>query len=211
MNAGARTLVALNGSPVRGSSIELLLRAVMEGAESAGGRTLIFHCDELNARPCIACGPDATTGYCIFSDLDAVYGALESAHAIVVGSPIYFDTVSAQLKVVIDRCNCITPLVTTPHGHAFAPKWRRTRRAAFVTAYASGRRHDLAERTVRGFLKWIGAKWERTIAWEHEDVRTGSVMDRPELLEQARAMGHGLIEAPPLEAPPLPRRLSPGA
>jgi len=38
---------------------------------------------------------------------------------------------------------------------------------------------------VRGFFKWIGAKWEETIAWQHEDVEIGSVATRPELLQQA--------------------------
>ena len=66
-------------------------------------------------RPCVACGPEPTAGYCIFhDDMDAVYAALERAHAMAVGSPVYFDTVSAQLKLVIDRCNCVTPLVRLP-------------------------------------------------------------------------------------------------
>jgi NAD(P)H-dependent FMN reductase len=198
MSEPVRTLVALNGSPVRGSNVEQLLQAVVSGAESAGGRCALFHCDELAARPCVACGPDATDGYCIFSDLDAVYAALEQAHAVVVGSPIYFDTVSAQLKLVIDRCNCITPLVTTPEGHAFKPRWTRTRRAAFVTSCAADRRYDLAERTVRGFLKWIGARWQETLAWEHDDVDLGRVVDEPELLRRAQDLGRRLIEGPPL-------------
>lgn len=198
MSGDGRTLVALNGSPVRGSSVELLLRAVIDGAEDAGGRGELFHCDELNPKPCVACGPDATRGYCIFSDLDAMYTALESAHAVVVGSPIYFDTVSAQLKIVIDRCNCITPLVSTPDGHEFHAKWKRTRRAAFVTSCAEGNRYDMAERSVRGFLKWIGAKWEETVVWKHADVDLGSVSEQPALLKQARDLGRRFIESAPL-------------
>ena len=198
MSDTRRTLVLLNGSPVRGSNVEQLMRAVMEGAEAAGGRTRLFHCDELAPKPCVACGPDATDGYCIFSDLDPVYRSLEAAHAVVVGSPIYFDTVSAQLKIVIDRCNCITPLVTTPEGFEFRPLWRRTRRAAFVTVHAKGRHYDLAERSVRGFFKWIGAKWEETLAWEHADVELGGVAEDTALLERARALGRRLIESDPL-------------
>ena len=112
-----RTLVALNGSPVRGSSIDLLLQAVCAGAEEAGGHSVHVHCNDLNVKPCQACGPEPTTGYCIFhDDMDAIYAALESAHAVAVGSPVYFDGVSAQLKLVMDRCNCVTPLVRLPGG-----------------------------------------------------------------------------------------------
>jgi len=203
MSQEIRTLVALNGSPVRGSSIDVLLGVMLEGAEAAGGRGVHFRCHELAVRPCEACGPEPTTGYCIFNDaMDEVYAALESAHAIAVASPIYFDTVSAQLKLVIDRCNCVTPLVRLPGGgEDFRPKWARTRRGVFVTACGERFRYDLAERTVRGFLKWVGARWEETLAYPHADNDAGSVARHPELLERARSLGRRLIESPPLEQP----------
>ena len=73
--------------------------------------------------------------------------------------------------------------------------WPRTRRGVFVTACSSRHRYDLAERSVRGFLKWVGARWEETLAWQHEDNDLGSVITRPELLERARAIGRRLIES----------------
>lgn len=194
MNA-PRSLVALNGSPLRGSSIDLLLEAVGAGAREAGGEFIHLRCAELNVKPCQACGPEPTDGYCVFhDDMDAVYAALERAHAVVVGSPVYFDSVSAQLKLVIDRCNCVTPLVQLEDGREdFRAKWPRTRRAAFVTACGHHRRYDLAERTVRGFLKWVGAKWEETLVWAHDDSARGSVASDVELVSQARALGARLI------------------
>ena len=201
MSESARTLVVLDGSPVRGGSIDLMLGAMIAGAEAAGGRGVHFRCNELVVKPCQACGPDATSGYCIFhDDMDAIYASLESAHAIAVGSPVYFDTVSAQLKLVIDRCNCVTPLVRLPGGgEDMVPKWRRTRRAVFVTACGERFRYDLAERTVRGFLKWVGAKWEETLVYSHTDNDKGSVTSHPEILERARATGRRLIESAPLD------------
>ena len=196
-----RTLVALNGSPVAGSSIERMLAAICAGAAEAGGSALRFECNALDVKPCQACGPEPTTGFCIFhDDMDPVYAALKGAHAIVVGSPIYFDGVSAQLKLVMDRCNCITPLTRVEGGgYAFRPLWARTRRGVFVTACSSRHRYDLAERSVRGFLKWVGARWEETLAWQHEDNDLGSVATRPDLIERARAIGRRLIESDPLE------------
>jgi len=198
---GRRTLVTLNGSPVAGSSVSRLLAAMCAGALEAGGAVRPFDCNGLTVKPCQACGPEPTTGFCIFhDDMDPIYAALEGAHAIAVGSPIYFDGVSAQLKLVMDRCNCITPLVRLPGGgYGFRPLWARTRRGVFVTALSSKHRYDLAERSVRGFLKWVGARWEETLAWQHDDEDPGSVTTRPDLLERARALGRRLIESDPLE------------
>jgi NAD(P)H-dependent FMN reductase len=131
--------------------------------------------------------------------MDRVYELLERAHAVIVGSPVYFDTVSGPLKILIDRCNCITPLVTLPDGRQdFVPKWPRTRRAAFVTACSSDHPHELAERSVRGFLKWVGARWEETVAWRHEDNDLGTVPEA--LVERARALGQRLVEPAPRPA-----------
>lgn len=197
-----RLLVALDGSPRAGSSVSRLLEAACDGARRAGGRSEHVRCHDLVVRPCEACGPEPTKGYCIFhDDMDRVYALLHDAHAVVVGSPVYFDTVSAPLKLVMDRCNCVTMLVRDPSGgYAFRPQWPRTRRGAFVTACSSAHPHELAERSVRGFLKWVGAKWEETIAWRHDDNELGSVIGTPELLERARALGHRLIAQDPLEA-----------
>jgi multimeric flavodoxin WrbA len=196
-----RSLVALNGSPVRGGSVDLLLSAVCAGADEAGGRSELLRCDDLIVKPCQACGPEPTSGYCVFhDDMDRVYAALESAHAVVVGSPVYFDGVSAQLKLVMDRCNCVTPLVRLASGgYDLRPKWPRTRRAVFVTACGAKHTHELAERSVRGFMKWVGAKWEETLLWKHDDNDPGSVATRPELLARARAVGRRLIESAPLD------------
>jgi hypothetical protein len=102
----------------------------------------------------VACGPDATPGYCIFhDDMDRVYALLERAHAVVVGSPVYFDSVSGPLKLLMDRCNCLTPLVTLADGSQdFVPKWPRTRRGAFVTSCSSKHRYDRISQMDRGAL-----------------------------------------------------------
>ena len=190
--------MVLDGSPLPDGSVARMLGAAAEGARAAGGDAEVFRCYDLAVRPCVACGPDATPGFCIFNDgMDAVYAALERSHAVLVGSPVYFDTVSGPLKLVMDRCNCITPLVTLADGRQdCVPKWPRTRRGAFITACSAAHPHDLAERSVRGFLRWVGAKWEETVVWSHADNEKGSVPANT--LQAARALGRRLIEGEPL-------------
>ena len=194
-------LLALNGSPVRKSSVDLLLDQVCAGYREAGGEAEPIYLNDLWVKPCQACGVEPTSGYCIFhDDMDLVYQKLERADAVAVGSPIFFDAVSAQLKLVIDRCNCITPLVPREGGgEMFRAKWARTRRGVFVTVSGPRQRYDMAERCVRGFMKWVGTKWEETLVFAHEDNELGSVVREPELLERAREVGRRLATSGPLE------------
>jgi multimeric flavodoxin WrbA len=48
--------------------------------------------------------------------MEQIYDALEYSDAIVLGSPVYFDTVSAQSKLIIDRSNCLMPCVKKADG-----------------------------------------------------------------------------------------------
>lgn len=199
-------VVTINGSPVRGSSVSKLLAAFAEGAREAGATVESFDCHALHVRPCVACGPDATPGYCIFhDDMDRVYDALERSHAIAAGSPVYFDNVSAPFKALVDRCNCVTPLVTLPGGGTdLRPKWTRTRHGVFVTACSADHTYEWAERTVRGWFKWVGAKWQETIAWRHADDDRGSVPEP--LVQLAREAGRRVTVLPPLPTVPAPPR-----
>jgi len=48
--------------------------------------------------------------------MDKIYDALETADALVIGAPAYFGSYSAQLKLLIDRSNCLADMITLPNG-----------------------------------------------------------------------------------------------
>ena len=53
---------------------------------------------------CRACGGCDETGKCVVEDgMEEVYAALERCRLVVLASPIYFYSVPAQAKAVIDR------------------------------------------------------------------------------------------------------------
>ena len=75
------------------------------GVESAGGlptKLVAFDADVLPCRGCNAC---SKTGRCVQRDeMDDIYAELDAADAIVVATPVFFATVPAVLKLIIDRC-----------------------------------------------------------------------------------------------------------
>jgi len=103
-------VLGLNASPKGKESQTLrLVLAVLDGAEVEGAETeLIDVCDH-DISFCTACGACYAKGEC--SQLDDFPDILEKmldADGIVLGSPNYIDSVSAQMKVVFDRmADCI--------------------------------------------------------------------------------------------------------
>jgi len=200
VDAPARFVVALSGSPRAGSNVDLLVDAALAGARGAGAETLHLAARDLVARPCQACGPDPTggQGYCIYhDDMDRVYAALERATGVLVATPVYFSGVSAQLKLVIDRCNCITPAYVASDGTTkFRRLWPRTRRGALLAVL--GPKDDVAptEQTVRGFLSWTGARLVETLEFRHADLDLGAAARDPDVLARARALGERLAGEP---------------
>ena len=105
------------GSPNKNGNVDLLVSQVLKGASSQGAETHKIYLNDLNIKPSQSCGVDPYPKYCLFDDdMKVVYDALESCEVIVLGSPVYFDTVSAQTKLMIDRSNCLLPYVRRPDG-----------------------------------------------------------------------------------------------
>ena len=205
VDAPARFVVALSGSPRAGSNVDLLVDAALAGARAAGAETLHLAARDITARPCQACGPDPTGGhgYCIFhDDMDRVYAALERATGVLVATPVYFSGVSAQLKLVIDRCNCVTPVYVADDGStAFRRTWPRTRRGALLAVLGPKDAVGPTEQTVRGFLSWTGGRLLETLEYRHADLDLGAVAREEGVLARARALGERLAGEPLVSAP----------
>jgi len=100
-------ILGLNGSPQKeGNTVKLLL-AALEEASKMGAETRLLHViDALRgvASPfCTNCSP-VCQGVCTQGNsLGEAYDLLRIADGIIMGSPVYFGTVSAQLKAFWDK------------------------------------------------------------------------------------------------------------
>jgi multimeric flavodoxin WrbA len=98
-------VIAFLGSPRKDGNTELLLKEVVRGVEDSGYEVQVFELNEMHIQPCQDCAGCDETGECIIhDDMDAVYKAIRSAHRIILASPIFFFALSAQAKIMIDRC-----------------------------------------------------------------------------------------------------------
>ena len=99
--------IAVNTSPRPNGNTFLLLETVLGELEEKGIETELIQAGGRSIHGCIACGKcrDSKTPRCVFSD-DIVNKSIEKiakADALIIGSPVYFGSLTAQAKAFIDR------------------------------------------------------------------------------------------------------------
>ncbi|HTY61452.1 MAG TPA: flavodoxin family protein [Acidobacteriota bacterium] len=97
-------VLGIVGSPRKNGNTEILMREVLKVAQQAGCETEMFLMSGKQVAPCDACGACFQVGACVVKDdMQELYAMMERAQAIVFGSPVYFGSVSAQMKAAMDR------------------------------------------------------------------------------------------------------------
>ena len=97
-------VLGIVGSPRKNGNTEILMQEVLQAAREAGCETELFLMSQNQVAPCDACGTCFKIGSCVVQDdMQELYAMMERAQAIVFGSPVYFGSVSAQMKAAMDR------------------------------------------------------------------------------------------------------------
>lgn len=103
-------IVVLVGSMRKDGNIDLLAQSFVEGA-SKNKIVEIVSVADYKVNSCIGCNSCFTReGNRCFQndDMTAIYDKLRIADIVVIASPVYFYSISAQLKAIIDRLH--TPM-----------------------------------------------------------------------------------------------------
>ena len=91
-------------SPRVGGNTEILVTNALTSAAELGSDTVLISLSGQRIQPCEHCGACYTTGTCsIDDDMQAIYPQLLSADGIIIGSPVYFWSVTGQAKLMMDR------------------------------------------------------------------------------------------------------------
>ncbi len=97
-------ILGLSCSPRRSGNTETLVTEALEGARSEGAEAELFSVHGKDIRPCDGCQTCVTTSIChIDDDMQGVFQKMIAADGIIFGTPIYFYTMSAQAKAIMDR------------------------------------------------------------------------------------------------------------
>lgn len=179
------------GSPRKNGNVDLLVSQVLGGARSQGAAIQKLYLNDLRIKPCQSCGVDPSPQYCLFDDdMKLIYAALESCDAIVLGSPVYFDTVSAQTKLAIDRCTCLMPYTKRPDGTwGFERRVEKLKKGIFIAVAGAEQEFNTIQTTIAGFFHWANIELVETILYAHDGGALGGIRNDTEKMIRAFEVG----------------------
>ncbi|MBB6217029.1 multimeric flavodoxin WrbA [Anaerosolibacter carboniphilus] len=99
-----KALVVL-GSPRSKMNTDILLEQIIRGLSTEVIEIEKIQLGKLTISPCISCNACGKTGLCfIKDDMTEIYEKFNQSDIIVIGSPLYFNSVTGITKMMIDRC-----------------------------------------------------------------------------------------------------------
>lgn len=115
-------VIGINGSPRKQWNTATLVAKTLEGAAAQGATTELVHLYDLDYKGCISCFACKTRGgksygKCVLrDDLAPVLEKIAAADALVIGSPIYFGTVTGETRSFLERLLFQYLTYTVPYG-----------------------------------------------------------------------------------------------
>lgn len=188
-------IIGISGSATPDSSTDIIIKEVLRGAADNIKQQKFFRLNESRVLPCQACGKSPEPDLCFFHD-DAyrILHLLESAEAVVLGSPIYFDTVSAQTKLFIDRSNCLRPAdFTNRQVQKFQPPRLAGKKGGFVLVAGDYGKFDSALKTMRAFFIWAGIEIKFELTYQTKSLEYGEAGKDADILLKAFNAGKIMV------------------
>ena len=185
-----KKILAIYGSPRRKGNTTLLLNQAVQGALDTGAQVEKIVLRDLKMSPCLEIYGCKETGRCVIQDdFQKVYDQLLASHGLMLASPIFFYTVSAHTKILMDRCQS---LWVKKYWIDKIPRGQRDprRKGLFISAGATrGKKlFDGTLLTVRYFFDVLDTELWKTLLYRELDLE-GDVSKHPEYLQEAFEAG----------------------
>jgi len=99
-----KSVLILSASPRKGGNSDLLCDEFLRGARDAGHRAEKIFLGDRKIGHCTGCGACGKSRACVQKDdMAAILEKMVRADAIALATPVYFYSMAAQLKALIDR------------------------------------------------------------------------------------------------------------
>ena len=183
-------VLGVMGSPRIKGNTDLLLDEALKGAQSAGAEVEKLNLDKLNITPCKELYTCLKEGKCpLKDDMTGLYDKILAADAIIVASPIFIYTVSAQLMAFISRCQAFWSRKYVLKNLDIPVK-----RGGFIGVGATRgeKLYDGPKLTIKYFFQAINTEYKEELLIRGVDKK-GEIKDHPDYLVNAYELGKKLV------------------
>ena len=184
-------ITGISGSATPSGSTDILIEEVLRGAVAGRYKKRFYRLNEMNIMPCQACGKSPEPDYCFFHD-DAyiLYEKMAESKAVILGSPVYFDSVSAQTKALIDRCNCLRPAdFTNLEKQTFKEPLFKGKKGGIVLVAGDCGKFEASLKVMRAFFIWAGIEIKFELKYQTKSMNIGEAAADKKVLAEAFEYG----------------------
>jgi multimeric flavodoxin WrbA len=189
-------VLAISASPRLEGNSDLLLRQALAGAESAGGRTEYVRLCELKIAPCTHCNSCFESGKCrIEDDFQMLSTKMIEADRLIFATPIFFMTVCAQAKILIDRCQCLWAYKYVLKQPLIAADRDRRAMVIAVGGTKSTKMFESIRLTMTYYLDALEMRYTANLFVNKVDA-LGAIKKHPSAMNEAFRLGKELVTVP---------------
>ena len=189
-------VAGISGSPRRHGDTESLLDSFLEGAGEAGAETEKIVLKTLNYCSCSGCYACHKKGRCIFrDDITSFFDRIGGFDILVVASPVYSMTVTADLKALIDRAHPFWSRKFIIQDLFFDQEHFKRHKGVFIST--AGQKSDIVfdhcYPVVRAFFNGTGFDYCKNVVYDDMDT-FGGINGHPTALADAKKSGSEAVD-----------------
>ena len=179
-------------SPRPKGNSDLLLRELLDSAQSAGAEITEIHARKLKIAPCIGCDKCIELGHCFQrDDFDSVKEQLLAADVVALSTPVHFYTVSTQAMILIGRIQAVWNQKYVNKKDEIVNMPQRPGVLVAVGATKGAKLFDGLRMTVKYFFDAMNVDLTHEILVRGVDHK-GDILNEKDILQQARELGSKL-------------------
>jgi multimeric flavodoxin WrbA len=183
-------IIAIYGSPRRKGNTAALLRKAVDGARDSGAEVEEIVLRDLKMSPCLEIYGCKNAGECrLKDDFQTARDQILASHGLMLASPVFFYTVSAHTKILMDRFQSLwVKKYWIEKERKGQPVTRRKGLFIAVGATKGKKLFDGILLSLKYFFDVIDMKLWRALLYRGLDFE-GDVLKFPEYLDEAYEAG----------------------
>jgi multimeric flavodoxin WrbA len=195
--------LGISTSPRLKGNSDLLLRETLSGAESAGSHVEYLRLCDFHIRPCVECNTCYETGMCrIKDDYQEVIEKILNADRLIFATPIFFMTVCAQAKMLIDRGQCLWAYKYRLKKELLPGKYDRRAMVIAVGGSKSIKQFESVQLTMKAYFDVIQMNYMSNMFVNKIDT-FGAIKKHPSAMTEAFRLGVDLVMITDQPAKPI--------